>query len=109
MSNECGSGFSPKDPMERIILSFFFTNALSTGEQLQSVQGSTVVTVTGGTDPNPSAILDGLAAINIASPVSVQQPVIGGVLGVTYHLKVACVTNLGQVLVCSGTLTIAEM
>jgi len=109
MSNECTSGFSPKDPAERIILSFFFTNALATGELLQSIQGATVVSVTGGVDANPSVILDGLAAINMTTPTSVQQPVVGGVLGVTYHLKVACLTNLGQILVCSGTLTIAEM
>lgn len=109
MSNECCAGFSPKDPAERIILSFFFTNALATGETLQSIQGATVVSVTGGADPTPAAILDGIAAINLTTPTSVQQPVIGGVLGVTYNLKVACLTNLGQILVCSGTLTIAEM
>lgn len=109
MTCDINQGFSDKDPIEDVILSFIYTKALATGETLVSIVGAVIVTVVGGADPNPNAILNGLPAINLTTPTSVQLPVTGGLVGVQYNIKVLCLTSLGQKLACSGTLTIANI
>jgi hypothetical protein len=109
MSCEINQEFSNKDPGETVILSFVYTKALAIGEVLQSIVGAPIVTVVGGVDAAPGAILAGLPAINLAAPTSVQLPVTGGIIGVQYNIKMLCLTSIGQTLACSGTLTIANI
>lgn len=106
--NSCDNDtqFSNKDPIEKVNLTFNFQPALAIDEFIQSII-SVGVEVIAGVDADPTALLDGVPLINV-SGVSVQQPVIGGLIGVSYRIVVLCLTTAGQELACAGTLTIEQ-
>jgi hypothetical protein len=73
------------------LLQFDFTARLATGETLT---GTPVVTVTVsyGTDPSPSSLLNGSATLS-SDGMSVLVPVAGGVVNVDYDIKVVSTTT----------------
>ena len=85
---------SIKGPDEDVIVSFDFTNALDSGEYLVSIVSVTVSVVL-GIDPNPSALLNGPAAIDATGTV-ILQPVWGGLDATNYHLRALAVTSAGS-------------
>jgi hypothetical protein len=71
--------FTPKRAIEQEVFTVNFVNKLLPGETIQSAVWS--VTVAAGTDANPSAMIQGAAAINGSA---VSQIITGGVPGVRY-------------------------
>lgn len=102
--------FPEKDPAELVPLAFNFTNDLLTGELLS---GTPTVTVTaalsqaGATlDTNPTAILNGPAALDTTRKF-VVQPVMGGLDFNDYEVKVlVATTNPVKTLVFPGVLPV---
>lgn len=64
------------------------------------------VSVAAGTDPNPNAIKIGGHVIDPLNPFRILQKIGGGVLGVCYRLTVTITTDLGNVYVLEGLLTV---
>ncbi len=83
-----------KDPDEDIIVTFDFTEGLSSGEFLVAII-SVVVTVNSGIDTNPSAILTSVPWIDPTGMYG-QQPVINGLDNVTYNIQMLCATNFSH-------------
>jgi hypothetical protein len=83
--------FDEKDPSEKDVLTFDFTDRLGAGE---TVSGATVaIVLKSGTDGSPASILDGAAQVQ--SP-QVLQRVKDGVSGCTYEISCLVDTNLGN-------------
>ena len=80
---------------------FDFISQLAAAETISSA--SVTATVYSGVDASPSGIISGSAAI---SGTQVKQLLTGGVLGVTYNILCAAVTNTGETLDIGGYLTI---
>jgi hypothetical protein len=82
--------FSPKLPEESIVLTFNFAPDLGS---LTLVSAPTItVTVAAGTDPDPSAILNGVAQLD-STQTQWLVPVTGGVAGTSYVLSVLAPTT----------------
>lgn len=97
--------FDIKDPGESRTLTFDLSLDLAAGETLVSVTGTTV-TVVSGTDPSPTAILNGAASID-SSQTKALVPVKGGLDEVDYDVKVTVTTtNSTKVLVGAGILPV---
>ena len=109
----------PKDPHEKVVLTFNFSGELAAGETLTGTPTVTYATVE-GTDASPSSLDNGTGAINAAiiTPVvgpdiaighAFQQPVQGGLDGCVYSVHVlAQTTNSDKVLAMTGLLRVAE-
>lgn len=82
---------SNKDPEEKIVVTFDFTDALVDGEILTSI-AAFEIEVTTGVDDNAQAILAALPLIT-TSNVQIQAPITGGVAGVNYSLKAVATTS----------------
>jgi hypothetical protein len=88
---------------ETVLLPIDFISKLGPNESiLTAVCTSTVYT---GIDPNPSAMIVGLASI---SGTIVDQMVTGGVVGTIYEFLATATTSLGQTLELSGYLAIVK-
>ena len=96
--------FSAKEPGETVTLTFDFTAALGTGELLAGIQSVAISTLV-GTDPAPSAVIDGMAIIAQAGTAA-QQMVQGGIAGCSYLIDMTVITSAGQVLILSATLPV---
>jgi hypothetical protein len=96
--------FQPKRLGETCFLSqpFDFAGSMSQGETITAQV--VTATVYQGTDPNPAAIISGLATV--ANVTQVNQLVTFGVLGVIYELLCQIVTSLNQHLEIAGYLAI---
>ena len=81
---------SPKDPAEKVVLTFDFTSELATGETL--VAPSISVSVSQGADISPSAMLNGSPTLDATSKM-VLQPVQAGIANVDYVFKVSSATT----------------
>jgi hypothetical protein len=79
-----------------------FTSRLQQGETLTGAPTVTV-TVYSGNDPNPSAMLSGVASI---SGNFVLQNFQGGISGNIYKIIYGCATSLGQFLELFGYLVV---
>ncbi|MCU0889076.1 MAG: hypothetical protein MUC64_13885 [Rubritepida sp.] len=89
--------WSDKDPAEIVPVGFELADALASGEAPIAV--SAAVTLIAGTDPAPSDLLLGSAAI-VAT--SVQQWLTGGVDGCDYRVTFTTDTDGGKRLVEAG-------
>ena len=98
------SEFSPKDPDERLLLTFNFANWLATGEtiDLASIRVESIPEI--GADPDAAAMIVGEASL---TGTKALQMVGGGLVGVTYRLKCTAETSKGQKLVLNGRLPVA--
>lgn len=83
---------------------FDFAQDLTVGETVSSA--SVTAAVYSGTDPTPSAILNGAP---VASGKQVAQLTTGGILGTTYYITCTATTSLGQVLTRAGYLVITPV
>jgi hypothetical protein len=93
------------EPAEEWPLTFNFANDLATGETLTSIVAVTI-TLAAGTDPNPTAIANGLAGIDPTN-TQVIVPVKAGVLNCDYQILVTvATTNSLKELTCIGILPI---
>lgn len=82
--------FTPKTDTEELPLAWDLTALMADLPTGQTINSATVTaTVKSGTDPSPSSIISGSAAV---SGATVTQRVIGGVAGVLYTLRLAAVT-----------------
>jgi hypothetical protein len=96
---------SPKDPAEKVVLTFDFTSELITGETLTGIPTVSFF-VSQGVDASPGAMLNGAATIDATSKL-VLQPVQAGLAGVDYVFKVSSTTsNAQKVLVRTGILKV---
>ena len=86
-----------------VILPTDFISQLQNGEVL--VSAVTTFSVYSGTDPAPSAMLQGSPTI-LGTVVNTLVGFPGGVLGVTYEVRVQANTSLGQYLALCGYLTV---
>jgi|SRR5580692_6750718 hypothetical protein len=97
--------FPVKDPGESVDLTFNMASNLPTGVTLNGTI-SVAVTVIEGTDPSPSAILNGSPGLDSTSTM-VIQPVTAGVSGVLYEVKVTAATTINTIiLVLAGALPV---
>lgn len=98
------SEFSPKEPAEKLLLTFNFANWLATGETivLTSIKVESIPEV--GADVSAAAMVIGVASLTGAKAI---QMIGGGVVGVTYRLKCTVETTKGQKLVLNGRLPVA--
>ena len=80
---------------------FNFLGRLAAGETISSAP--IVASVYSGVDPNPAAIIFGVATIS-GSTISVKFT--GGVLGVIYKVVVTAATSTGQTLQQVGLLAV---
>ena len=86
---------------ETVFIAIDFISKLGVGETITgAVCTCTVYT---GNDPNPSAVINGVAQV---SGTIVDQLVTGGVLGTIYEILAKATTSLGQTLELSGFLAI---
>ncbi len=83
--------FPVKGPSETVPLTFDFSGDLPSGVTLSGTPALSV-TVTEGTDANPSAILSGAAGFD-ASVTGVVQAVTGGLDGCEYTITCTCSTT----------------
>lgn len=94
----------PKAPTEEIIISLGFAARLKTGETI--TEATTTVEVIEGADSAPESILSGSADLSSA-PV-VAQKIIGGVLGVTYLIKILATTSASRKIMGARALKITQ-
>lgn len=92
---------TPKSAQEIEVFTFDYYNLLSIGETLVSAAVS--VTVSTGTDANPSAMLDGAPQIQGSQVLQLLQ---GGLSGVTYNLNCLVTTSKNQKLLLTGSLQV---
>ena len=92
----------PKDPAEKVVLTFDFTAELITGETLS---GTPTVTVSAnGVDSTPSSVLNGAAFFDATNKM-VLQPIKDGIADVDYTFRVTSATsNAQKVLTRAGIL-----
>lgn len=83
--------FPVKGTSEKVPLTFDFTQDLPSGVTLTGTP-TIGVSVSNGTDSNPTGILNGAAGFNSGS-TQVIQPVQGGVNGVDYSITCTCPTT----------------
>ena len=95
---------SPKDPSEVDLVFFAFGHRLVDGETIISAVVN--VTTYAGTDPTPSAIKSGLAAV---SGGTVSQRIINGVDGCAYKMKCLASTSTGRVLAEASIIHVKEV
>ncbi len=90
-----------KDPSERKLCKFDFTNDLQSGETITAT--AFTVTLAKGTDAAPSAILDG--APTVSGSVVVQR-VVGGANNADYDIRCEATTSLTLVHVVQGRVAV---
>jgi hypothetical protein len=93
--------FKPKKVGEVIGYPVNFISSLAPTETILTAE--VAAQVYSGTDPNPAAIILGIATF---SGTTVNQGITGGLLGVVYKLVYAITTSLGQTIETAGTLAI---
>ena len=93
--------FSYKLTTENELFAFDFSQVLASGETLSTATCSVIVM--NGTDPSPSSILVGSAAI---SGAKANQRISGGVSEVTYRLVMTVTTSLGNTYTSVGDLPV---
>lgn len=97
--------FPTKDPGESLDLTFDFSTNLPAAVSLNGTI-SVAVTVLEGTDASPSAILNGSPAVD-STGTRVIVPVIGGLSGVLYEIKVTAASTISTIiLVLAGALPV---
>lgn len=89
--------FPPIDPDAERVLTFDFTNDLLDGEVLAGGPVLQSLTCTAGSDPNPSAILNGPIAYDTTGTM-ILQPVANMALlnGNDYEFEVLSLTSFGD-------------
>ncbi len=95
-----GFDFSPASPTDSRNYGFNFTNALQSGDGIQSAQFSLLTVV--GTDANPDSHLVGVPVIN---GMIVSQTIANLLTGVSYCVVCSIVTLSGQSISVSGGLS----
>ena len=95
------SQFSYKLTTESELFTFDFNPVLASGETLSSATCTAVTQQ--GTDPNPSAILDGSPAISLGKA---SQIVTGGLDDNIYRLIMTVTTSLGYTYTLTGDLPV---
>ncbi len=86
---------------ETVFIAIDFISKLGVGETI--IGAVCTCTVYTGNDPNPSAVISGVAQV---SGTIVDQLVRGGVLGTIYEILAKATTSLGQTVELSGFLAI---
>ena len=94
-----------KAPAEKVWLTYKYKRGLAPGETVVSVVIS--VSLKGGVDASPSAILDG-APVLLADG-RVLQRVKGGVNLAAYRVRCDATTSDGQILVLAGVIPVREI
>ena len=94
-----------KHVREVVLLRFPFASEMPAGASLASVQA--VISLKGGTDASPAAVLLGLPQIVSASH-EVLQRVQGGLGGAKYGILMAATLSDGQVLVRAVELPVVD-
>ena len=92
----------PKDPAEKIWLTFNFANALQTGETISS--STVAVSLRSGADADVSQMLDGAATITTDGKV--MQKIKGGNNKANYLYKCTAELSSGRVLVLAAGLPV---
>lgn len=95
----------PKDPIEKIWVTFSYGPGLEAGETVVSVELE--VTLKEGVDATPAAILDGAA--QLLSGGRVVQRVQAGVAGAAYQVRCAAATSSGRVLLLAGVVPVETL
>lgn len=88
--------FNAKNPGEAVVLSFNFTLFCAPQGIFLDPNSTPIVTFATelGLDLNPNLLINGPPAVDLTGYL-VQQPVIGGLDGVTYILTATCLTTNG--------------
>jgi hypothetical protein len=92
----------PKAPSEVLPLSMDFARWLASGETISTCSWASSVYT--GTDPNPSAMIQGAATI---TGTEVSQTVGGGLDGVVYLFSATITTSLGNTYVGRSILRVS--
>lgn len=93
--------FPSKPVGETVPYVFDFSDKLQFGE---SINGASVaLVVSSGTDPNPSAMLDGAVVLG---PTTVTQNITGGVVGVVYGIACTATGTNSHNYVKQGSLAV---
>jgi hypothetical protein len=89
--------FSPKTVAEKITLAFNFATigVMSPAETISTQE--VTVSVQKGTDPNPSAILNGPCLLDPNNRLRALQKIQNGIDGVVYHFVAQVTTSSGNV------------
>lgn len=94
---------TPKDPEEKVILTFDFGPALASGDGIESIEGFTQSVIAGDTAADLPVL--GTSLITTDGQ-SVQVPVEGGVNAVNYAIKCVVVTVGGLRLAVTAQLPV---
>ena len=87
------NNFSPKDPDEKLVLAFDFTDLfIDSDERIMSVTWTNEVVT--GIDTHPENMLT--AEVNMFDKTKASHMVSGGVLGVLYKLTCVVITSAQQ-------------
>lgn len=86
--------FDIKDPAEKVVLTFDFSDGLAVGETLTGTPTVTVAMAL-GSDATPAALLNGAAALD-GSEKMVLVPVQAGIDRCEYLIKVVVATSNAQ-------------
>lgn len=99
--------FITKDPLDRCVLGFDFSDQLDAGETLTGRITLSVAAIA-GSDSSATAILVGVPSYNAAHSM-IMQPIFGGLDGCKYYIKVAAATtNPNKVVSLAGLLPVAS-
>ena len=93
-----------KNPSEVINVTFAYATELGSGETILSVVVTCVV-ISGGVDPNASAMLVGIPTIQLSNVV---QEVVAGLDGNSYQLECLATLSSGRILARVGILPITS-
>jgi hypothetical protein len=99
--------FITKDPLDRCVLGFDFSDQLDEGETLVGKITMSVAAIAGN-DPSATALLVGVPSY-VSTYTQILQPIFGGLDGCKYYIKVsAATTNPNKVVSLAGLLPVAS-
>ena len=96
---------TPKDPDEKVILTFDFGPALTGDDGIESIEGFTQTVIAGDVDADLPVLGTSLITTD---GMSVQVPIEGGVDAINYAIKCVVVTVAGLRLAVTANLPVRE-
>lgn len=91
-----------KDPLEKVWLTYDFSEALSYGETITATE--ILISLKSGADPSPGNVLDGVA--QVFANGRVLQKIKGGLDAVSYLIRCKATLSSGRILLLAGVVPV---
>ncbi len=97
-----------KGTLESVVLGFDFSDDFTSVDSIVSIV-VTVESAPGDPDPNPTAILSGVATVDSVNLAQVNQRVFGGLDGMQYAVECTAVGDTGDTLSIVSLLPVRQL